>query len=118
MTLLDMQSKILQKLRQQNNKQITQILYRLPIAVGKDLIHYNSVEISGDEDVSMMFDYRAQFPKIHIMELFVDVGESILSSTGSTPDLASAALSLLERSLTFAMVSPVENKNIQTEKCK
>ena len=35
------------------------MLHWLPIAIGKDLIRYNSIEISSDEDASMMFDYRA-----------------------------------------------------------
>ena len=45
-TLLEQQSRILQKLCQQHNKQITQIVYTLLIAVGKDLIRYNRLEIS------------------------------------------------------------------------
>ena len=49
------------------------------------------------------------------MELVVVAGGSVLSSRGSAPDLASVALSRLERSPTFAMASPVENENIRTE---
>ena len=81
-TLLELQSRILQKSCQQNNKQITQMVYRLPIAVGKDLICYNSLDFSYDKDVSVMFDCHAQFPEFHIMEFFVILHDSALSSKG------------------------------------
>ena len=116
-TLLELQSRILQKLRQQNNKHIAQMVYRLPIVVGKDLIRYNSLEISCDEDIGVMFDCRAQFPEIRIMELFIILQDSALSSGGSAPDPAYVALSVAERSPTFAMASqsPVQNQNVHTE---
>ena len=47
------------------------MVYRLPIAVEKDLIRYNSLEISCDEDIGVMFDCRAQIMEIRIMELFI-----------------------------------------------
>ena len=77
------------------------MLYRLPIAFGKNMIHYNSVEISCDEDVSIMFDCCTQFLEISIMELFIVARELILSSRGSAPDPASIALSLPECSPTL-----------------
>ena len=86
------------------------MLYQLPIAFGKDLICYNSVEINYDEDVSIMFDYHTQFLKIRIMKLFVVVGESVLSFRGFAPDPAFSVMSLSEHSPTFAIASPMETK--------
>ena len=62
------------------------MLYRLPIVVGRDLIRYRSVEISSDDDVSMMFNCYAQFQDIHVMELFIVVQDFPGSSRGSVPD--------------------------------
>ena len=115
MTLLELQSIILQKLRRQNNKQITQVLHKLLIVIRKDIIGYKSLEISSDEDASMMFDYRIQFPDIRIMELFFVVEDLALSSRGFAPDLASVAMSLPECSPTFTMASPMQNENVWTE---
>ena len=78
---------------------------RLPIAIGKDLICYNSLKISYDEDIGVMFNCLAQFSEIRIMELFIILQDSALSSGGFTPDPASVALSLAECSPTFAMAS-------------
>ena len=41
-TLVELQSTIMQKLGQQGNKQITQVFYRVSIAIRNDMIHYKS----------------------------------------------------------------------------
>ena len=63
----------------------------------------------------MMFDFRAQFLKICIMELITVLGDLALSSEGFVCDPASIALSLFERSSSFTVVSPVQNKNVRTK---
>ena len=114
-TLLELKNTILQKLSQQNNRQITQVLYRLPIVFGKGVIRYRSFPISSDDDVSFMFECHAQFPEIRIMELFIILEDLHFSSGESATGPAYVGTSLLEHSLTFEVASPVHNEDVQTE---
>ena len=86
-----------------------QVLYKLPIVVGRDLIRYRSVEISSGDDVSLMFNCHTQFQEIHVMELFIVVQDFPGSSGGS---VSIYCLSLPEHSPTFAMASLVQNENV------
>ena len=114
-TFIELQNIILQKLGQQNNKQVTQVLYRLPMVMGKGVLRYKSWQLSSDNDVELMFTFHSQFPDIHFIELFVIIEESHFSSGGSAPDPAHMLMSQPVRSPTHGMESPVQNENIQEE---
>ena len=64
-TFIELQNIILQKLGQQNNKQVTQVLYQLPMVMGKGVLRYKSWQLSSDNDVELMFTFHSQFPDIH-----------------------------------------------------
>ena len=114
-TFIELQNIILQKLGQQNNKQVMQVLCRLPMVVGKGVLRYKSWQLSSDNDVELMFTFHSQFPDIHFIELFVIIEESHFSSGGSAPDPAHMLMSQPVRSPTHGMESPVQNENIQEE---
>ena len=114
-TFLELQNTILQKIGQQNNKQVTQVLYRLPIEIGKGVLRYRNWQLSSDNDVELMFTFHAQFLKIHFIELFIILEESHFSSGGSAPDPAHISMSHPVRSPTLAIESSIQNENIQEE---
>ena len=113
-TLLELQSTILQKIGQRSNKKITQVFYRVPIAIRNGVIRYRSWQLSSDDDVGLIFDCHAQFPEIHIIELFVAL-ESHFNSGGSVPDPGHVGMSQPQCSPTFAMASHVQNENVLNE---
>ena len=43
---------MLRKLQQLNSKQITQVLYKLPIAFGQGVVHYTGFSVRSDDDMS------------------------------------------------------------------
>ena len=106
-TLLELQNTTLQKLGQQNNKQITQVLYRLPLMIGNSVICHKSFTISSNDDVSLTFDCHTHFLEIRIIELFIILEKSHFSFGGSTPYLAHVGMSLPEHSPTFMVASHV-----------
>ena len=90
---LELWNTILQRIGQQNNKQITQVFYQVPIAIGKDVIRYRSWQLSSNDDVSLMFDCHTQYPEIRTIELFIVLEESHFSSSGSALDRAHVGMS-------------------------
>ena len=62
------------------------MFYRVPIAIGKDVIRYKSWQLSIDDVVGHMFNCHARFPEIRIIKLFIVLKESHFSFGGSAPD--------------------------------
>ena len=79
-TLLELQNTILRKLGQLNRKQITQVVYRLPIVFGQGVVCYTSFPIGSDDDVSLMFYCHSQFPEFRITKLFNTLEDTNVSS--------------------------------------
>ena len=112
---LELQNIILQKLGEVGNKQITQVIYRVPMAIGKGVLRYRSWQLSNDNDIGLMFNFHAQFEEIHIIELYVVLEDSHFSSGGSAPNPSNISVSQPINSPTFAVASPIQNENVQNE---
>ena len=112
---LELQNIILQKLGEVGNKQITQVIYRVPMAIGKGVLRYRSWQLSNDNDVGLMFNFHAQFEEIRIIELYVVLEDLHFSSGGSAPNPSNISVSQPINSPTFAVASPIQNENIQNE---
>ena len=96
-TLLELQNTILRKLGQLNNKQINQVLYMLPIVFGQSVVCYRSFSVRSDDDVSLMFYGHSQFPKIRIIELFIILEDTNVSSGGLAPNPPSYGMNFSAR---------------------
>ena len=111
-TFLELKNTSLQRIGQQSNKHIMQVFYRVPMVSGKGVLRYRSWQLNSDNDVGLMFTFHAQFLEIWIIELFIVLEESHFSSGGSASDAAYVPMLQPMCSPTFAMVSLVENENM------
>ena len=132
-SLLDLQNTILRKLGLLNRKQISQVVYRLPIAVAQNAVRYTTFLVGSDEDVSLMFYSHSQCPEIRIIELFITLEDTNISSGGSAPNPLSAGTDFSTRgsdpnsvaflpslpvpspSPTFALYNPQQNEDVHRE---
>jgi hypothetical protein len=78
-SLLQLRSKIHEKLRFGANERVDSIRYRMPISNGS-ILQYSSYKLESDSDVEIMFDCHDQFDEVKIIELFV--GEAGGRSSG------------------------------------
>ena len=85
-TLSELKNRILRKLGLLNRKQITGIMYRIPVAFGPGVVRYTSFPVGSDEDVNLIFYYHSQCLRIRIMELFVTLEDMNDSFKGSAPN--------------------------------
>ncbi|MED6128600.1 hypothetical protein PIB30_099445 [Stylosanthes scabra] len=85
--LQELKSLILMNLGQLGRKEITRLLYRMPVAVANSFV-YQKMQIRSDTNVSMMFSYHHGIACVFAVELCVqleDVGASSSSSNHVEP---------------------------------
>ena len=128
-TLLELQNTILRKLWQLNWNQITEVVYRLPTTVGQGEVRYTTFLVGSDEDVSLMFYYHSQCLEIRVIELFITLEYTNVSSGGSAPNPSSIGIDFSARgskhnlvacptllpvpSPTFTLYCPLYNEGVQ-----
>ncbi|RYQ86549.1 hypothetical protein Ahy_B10g106216 isoform A [Arachis hypogaea] len=115
----DLQDNILQKLDQFDRKQVSEILYRLPISISGGHATYQRFPIRSDSDMQVLFYCQSKCPEIRTIELFVRIEEIFGSSGGSAPNVQSRGIEgssgsgpLLVRSPSFAVYN---NQNVNEE---
>ncbi|MED6217280.1 hypothetical protein PIB30_016268 [Stylosanthes scabra] len=82
-SLLELKNRILMNMGELGRKQISQVAYRLHVAIGPQASNTRAFWLKSDQHVQLMFGYHDSNPELRCIELYVKVEDLVISSASA-----------------------------------